>query len=79
VIEPAMACQDRPANPLIDAEASPNELPKQSLYVQSRYHHGIDFKNPFTMSNMTGIARPSPCLRTANRFSSSIWMVVERV
>jgi hypothetical protein len=49
------------------------------LNVQNQTPHGIDFKNPFTMSNTTGIARQSPLSRAANRFSSSTWICGERV
>ena len=44
--------------------------------VQTNAVNGIDFKNPFTMSNTTGIARQSPLLRAANRFSSSLGYVI---
>ena len=49
-------------------------------FAQSRYLHGIDFKNPFTMSKRS-LAPITACSHTQNCFSSSLgmWQVVELI
>ena len=48
-------------------------------YRSNRRRYGINFKNPFTMSNMGGVPPDHPPKR--NRFSSSLgyWRVVEPI
>jgi hypothetical protein len=50
------------------SKANPLDLLSQT----ERRIYGIDFKNPFTMSNTRGVPLKSPLLRAANRFSSSL-------
>ncbi|WP_205411721.1 hypothetical protein, partial [Sphingomonas carotinifaciens] len=45
----------------------PQKLPLQAArFPQSRYLHGIDFKNPFTMSKRMPLGIPNRCSRSGS-------------
>ena len=54
-----------------DGTSSIRNEARKPRYVPSRSHHGIDLKNPFTMSKKAGRLDPYRCLATAELLSSS--------